>query len=196
MTSEQREQALSQRQFRHHPWHSPPHRYDEGKQHYHLTAACYEHRSHIGWSEARMDDFTASFLEVLKQSEAEVAAWCVLPNHYHALIETALVAKVLFELGQLHGKVSFMWNQEEGSQGRKNFHGAVERTIRSDGHFMATLNYVHHNPVRHGYVEKWTDWPWSSANAYLDRVGRDEAAAVWKKYPLLDYGAGWDEPED
>ena len=194
MTLEQRAWVLSQRQGRHHPWHSPPHRYNEGRQHYHITAACYEHRPHIGFSEARMDDFTAAWLEVLQAATTEVSAWCVLPNHYHALIEAPLIAKVLFELGRLHGRLSREWNQEEGTRGRQNFHRAAERTIRSDGHYMATLNYVHHNPVRHGYVEKWTDWLWSSAGAFIERVGRDEAAAIWKEYPLLDYGEGWDDP--
>ncbi len=195
MTLEQRRWVLSQRQGRHQPWHSPPHRYDEGRQHYHITAACYEHQPHLGFSEKRMDDFTAAWLEVLKTSTTEVAAWCVLPNHYHALIEAPMIAKVLFELGRLHGRLSRGWNQEEGTRGRQNFHRAVERTIRSDGHYMATLNYVHHNPVRHGYVEKWTDWPWSSAGAFLERVGRDGAEAIWRDYPVLDYGEGWDDPE-
>ena len=142
-----------------------------------------------------MDDFAASLLGVMERSEAIVCAWCVLPNHYHLLIEAPIIAKVLFELGRLHGKTSLAWNQEEGTSGRKNFHAAVERTIRSDAHHMATLNYVHHNPVRHGYVERWTDWPWSSAPAFLERVGKAAAASIWKDYPLLDYGAGWDDPD-
>ncbi len=141
-----------------------------------------------------MDDFTAALLDVLENSETQVVAWCVLPNHYHVLIETPIIAKALFELGQMHGRLSFVWNQEESSRGRKNFHGAVERTIRSNRHYMATLNYVHHNPVRHGYVEKWTDWPWSSAAVFLERVGIDAAASIWKEFPVLDYGEGWDDP--
>jgi putative transposase len=142
-----------------------------------------------------MDDFAASLLAVLERAEATVSAWCVLPNHFHVLIEAPMIAKVLFELGRLHGTTSLAWNREEGQLGRKNFHGAVERTIRSDAHYMATMNYVHHNPVRHGYVEKWTDWPWSSAKAFLQRVGRDTAEVIWKDFPVLDYGAGWDDPE-
>ena len=77
----------------------------------------------------------------------------------------------------------------------RDFHRAADRRIRSDEHFWATLNYVHHNPVRHGYVARWTDWPWSSAGEYLQATGRHEAARVWRAYSLLDYGAGWDDPE-
>lgn len=60
---------------------------------------------------------------------------------------------------------------------------------------MATLNYVHHNAVHHGYVARWTDWPWSSAFDYLQTVGREEARRVWKAYPIRRYGSGWDDPD-
>ncbi|MFM2141929.1 MAG: hypothetical protein RLZZ476_473 [Verrucomicrobiota bacterium] len=140
-----------------------------------------------------MDEFSARWLEALQEAEAQVCAWCVLPNHYHALIEAPLIAKVLSSMGRFHGRVSHAWNREEGSLGRQNFHGAVERTIRSDAHYLTTLNYVHHNPVRHGYVAKWTDWPWSSASSYLESQGCEVAEAIWRQYPVLDYGAGWDD---
>jgi putative transposase len=42
------------------------------------------------------------------------------------------------------------------------------------------VNYIHHNPVRHGYVAKWQEWPWSSARDYLSRVGDEEALKRWK----------------
>jgi len=67
--------------------------------------------------------------------------------------------------------------------------------MRSDRHYFATLNYVHHNPVRHGYVERWTDWPWSSAAGYLAQMGEIEVKRVWRAYPPYDYGENWDDPE-
>lgn len=66
--------------------------------------------------------------------------------------------------------------------------------MRTDSHFWATLNYVHHNPVRHGYVQHWQDWIFSSALDYLAEIGHVEALKIWKEYPLLDYGKGWDDP--
>ena len=54
------------------------------------------------------------------------------------------------------------------------------------------MNYIHHNPVHHGYVEKWQDWIWSSAAKFLESAGRERAAQIWRDYPILDYGKGWD----
>lgn len=118
-----------------------------------------------------------------------------LPNHYHALVEAADVLSLLRALGKLHGRTSYTWNGEENSRGRKVFFRAAERAMRSDRHYWATLNYVHHNPVHHHYVERWTDWPWSSAREYLAQTDPEEAKRTWREYPLGDYGKGWDDAE-
>ncbi len=67
--------------------------------------------------------------------------------------------------------------------------------MRSERHFWATLNYVHNNPVRHGYVERCQDWPFSSAREFLEQMGRKEAERIWREYPVLNYGEGWDDPD-
>jgi putative transposase len=71
--------------------------------------------------------------------------------------------------------------------------GVAETAMKSDRHYLATVNYVHHNPVKHGYVANWHDWPFGNAREYLDVVGRDEAERVWKEYPIGSFGAGWDD---
>ncbi len=60
------------------------------------------------------------------------------------------------------------------------------------GAYWATLNYVHHNPVHHGYVKHWQDWPWSSVRESLEEVGHEKAKEIWLRYPILDYGKKWD----
>ena len=141
-----------------------------------------------------MDNFSRDLLALFTAHAGQMFAWCVLPNHYHALVETPDVKALLRELGLLHGRTAHAWNGEEQTRGRKVFFRAVERAMRSDRHYWATLNYVHHNPVRHGYVTRWTDWPWTSAAEYLVQTGIDEATRVWQEYPLRDYGKDWDEP--
>jgi putative transposase len=64
--------------------------------------------------------------------------------------------------------------------------------MKSERHFWATMNYVHHNPVYHPYVERWQDWPWSSAAEFLEQVGRERTEQIWREYPILDYGKKWD----
>ena len=193
LTPKQREEVLSWRKGNARPWHSPPHQPNFGHLHFLVSAACYEHAHHIGISPQRMDDFSAALLELLQQHAARTVAWCVLPNHYHALVEAPNILRLLHELGRLHGRTSYAWNGEEQTRGRQVFHRATERFMRSERHFFATVNYVHHNPVHHGYVRLWTEWPWSSAAEYLAQMGRAKAEQVWKEYPIRDYGKKWDD---
>jgi putative transposase len=88
--------------------------------------------------------------------------------------------------------LSCKWNGEDDRRGRQVWHNCLDRGIKSHGHFWASVNYIHHNPVHHGCVEKWQGWPWSSAEHYIERVGHETAAKIWHKYPILDYGKKWD----
>jgi putative transposase len=195
LNEQQREELLTFRKDRRHPWHSPPHRPNFGRLRFLISAACYEHHHHIGHNLERMDGFSGDLLAVFKTNATQLFAWCVLPNHYHALVEAPDIKHLLHELGRLHGRSSHTWNGEEQTRGRKIFFRSVERAMRSERHYWASLNYVHHNPVRHGYVERWTDWPWSSASEYLEQMGAEEAKSIWRGYPILDYGKDWDKPE-
>ncbi|MBM4043097.1 MAG: hypothetical protein FJ290_31795 [Planctomycetes bacterium] len=193
MTAAERRAALAARKACRHPWHGPPHE-DYGEGSYHLTAACYEHEHFIGHTPERMARFEADLLDLLHAHSKTVWAWCVLPNHYHALTETGEIKTLLAALGMLHGRSSFQWNGQENTRGRQVWHRCEERAIRSERHFWATMNYVHHNPVHHGYVKRWEEWPYASARDFIQWVGREEAKRIWRAYPLLDYGKGWDDP--
>lgn len=193
-TESEREEALAQRRQLGHPCHSL-HHVDSGDQSYHLTAACYEHLPHMGLSLARMNRFAADWLEVLQAHSDRVHAWVLLPNHYHALVRTGRVLTLLKSLGKLHGRTSHAWNGEENTRGRQVWCNAAETVMKSEGHFFATSNYIHHNPVKHRYTGKWTEWPWSSATAWLEASGREAAEAQWRNYPIKEYGQGWDDPE-
>lgn len=195
MTAEERVAALRERQQRKLPHHSPPHFAGESPRLYHLTAACYEHRSILGFSPERMAGFEAVLVETLRAEGRELAAWCVLPNHWHALVCTGDLRGTTKAVGQLHGRMSHTWNGEESCRGRVCWHRCADRAMRSDAHVYATINYIHHNPVHHGYVKRWTEWPFSSAADYLEAVGKEEADRQWEAYPVLEYGKGWDEPE-
>ena len=72
---------------------------------------------------------------------------------------------------------------------------AAETLIKNDAHFRASINYVNHNAVKHGYVKRWQDWPWSSAPDYVEKVDRATLERWWQEYPIHHYGQGWDDPE-
>ena len=44
-----------------------------------------------------------------------------------------------------------------------------EHLIRDEAHFQRHLDYIHYNPVKHGYVTRPFDWPWSSFRSHVER---------------------------
>jgi putative transposase len=193
LTDDQRKEVIAYRIKQGFPWHSPPTLFHEG--YFHLTAACYEHRHYIGHALDRLGKFAEQLLHTFEQNRTAVFSWCVLPNHYHVLIETKDLKVLKKEIGKLHGRSSHEWNLEEQTVGRTVWHSCADRGIRSERHYWATFNYIHNNPVHHRYVTTWTEWPFSSASDFLTREGRERALFLWKEYPVLDYGKGWDDPE-
>jgi REP-associated tyrosine transposase len=192
MTNQERAKILAERKGRKLPWHSPPHLEFKGFVSFIITAACFEHAHIIGKNPQRMADFEKELLDTCQKIETIIFAWCILPNHYHILVRTDNIKLLRIELGKIHGRTSRFWNQEDNRQGRKVWFNFFDRDMKSQRHFYASLNYIHHNPVFHGYTEKWQDWIFSSAGNYLEKVGREKAFKIWNEYPILDYGRDWD----
>jgi putative transposase len=195
MNVEDRAHALEVRRARQLPWHSPPHLDLEGTHQYLISAACYEHSSIIGKNLDRMTECEEALLQICREYCPSIHAWCVLPNHYHLLVTTDQIKALRQSLGQFHGRSSHAWNGEDSARGRKVWYNCFERPMKSQRHFWATLNYVHHNPVHHGYAQTWQDWPWSSSAEFLRQVGRVRALEIWRNYPVMDYGKKWDTCE-
>jgi putative transposase len=49
-----------------------------------------------------------------------------------------------------------------------------EHAIRDEGDLARHLDYIHHNPVKHGLVQRASDWPWSSFHRFV-REGKYSA---------------------
>jgi putative transposase len=96
------------------------------------------------------------------------------------------------QMGRLHGRTSWKMNQEDHSRGRQVWYGCEDRCMRSEAHYYTTLNYIHNNPVKHGYVKKWQEWPFSSIHGYLEVKGREWLLDLWLQYPVHHYGDKWD----
>jgi len=192
MSPEMRAEIFAWRKAQGLPWHSPPHGKMGYGNRYLVSAACYEHKHYIGVCPERILECEKEILSICQQPGCELYAWCILPNHYHLLLKCTSIKKFCRELGNFHGRSARRWNQEEDQPGRKVWYRCFDREMRSNRHFYASLNYVHHNPSHHGYVEKWADWPWSSASLFLEAAGREEVERIWREYPILDYGKKWD----
>jgi putative transposase len=193
LSPEEQQALVRARLARGFPPHRPPH-LDTGPRHYLLTAAVYQHAPLIH-SPARRDSFQQALLAAFDHQEVDIVAWVILPNHYHILVWLSDLTIVAPIFKGLHSRTSGLWNREDGKRGRTVWYHYSDRAIRDEEHFYRAIDYIHANPVRHGYVQRSRDWPWSSLARYLDAPGLDWLEATWKRYPIGDFGKGWDEME-
>ncbi len=192
LTPTEREEVLQQRRERGYPLHAPPHPFRQ-KGHYLLTAANYEHVPIMAAPERRTS-FEAALIGAMEGIGADIAGWVVLPNHYHVLVGVESLDLVSAAIKGLHGATSREWNLADGQTGqRRVWYKFSDRVIRDEAHYYRVLNYIHINPVKHGYVQDPYEWPWLSLGNYLEAKGRDWLRATWKAYPPGDLGKGWDD---
>jgi putative transposase len=115
----------------------------------------------------------------------ETDAICILPDHLHAIgtlppddadfasrcsqIKSGLSREL--PAAQLRSS-SQMRRRETGIRQRRFW----EHAIRDDADFERHVDYIHFNPVKHGYVTRVRDWPYRSFHRY---VKNDLLAADW-----------------
>jgi putative transposase len=109
-----------------------------------------------------------SWRDIVRRHPFETPAAVILPDHIHFLMalpegdsdystRIRLIksgfTKRLPESLKGHGRKGErkIWQQR-----------FWEHAIRDEKDFEAHVNYIHHNPVKHGYVEDSDDWPHST----------------------------------
>jgi REP element-mobilizing transposase RayT len=108
-------------------------------------------------------------------------AWCIMPNHVHALIET----REGFPLaGVLHSWKSFTahkanaYLRRTGEFWEREY---LDRFVRNAEHFEKVVAYIEENPVKAGLVRLKCDWPWSSARFRIFKGAVAPAAGLEKE---------------
>lgn len=163
--------------------HSPPHPFRRLGW-YLITAATFEHRP-ILQQESRLQEFQSRMLDRLSSAPARILAWVVLPSHYHCVVQVEQLELLSRSIGRLHGGTARDWNREENLTGKRRvWYKFTDRGLRGHSMFRSALNYVHVNPVKHGYVARPEEWRWSSVHWYLEHRGRAWLRENWKRHPI------------
>jgi len=121
---------------------------------------------------------------------AETYAYCLLKNHFHFLVrikqtgsvlETGPVLKPSRQLNHLFIAYAKAFNKAYGRTGALFESPFKRKRVADDRYFAALVIYIHRNPQKHGLVEDFRRWRYSSYRALLSsrptRVQRDTVLA-------------------
>jgi putative transposase len=111
---------------------------------------------------------------------AETYAYCLLGNHFHFLVRIkdcqSSPSRAFANLFSTYTKALNKAYQRTGSLFEKPFR---RRRVGSDRYFSALVVYIHRNPERHGFVDDFRRWPYSSYQTILsNQATRIQRAAV------------------
>jgi putative transposase len=123
--------------------------------------------------------------EVIKKTQAKRPytefAWVWLPDHIHwiwtlppgdsnyslriAQIKETFTRRFLQSGGQEGATTANRLSHRERAVWQQRF---WEHTVRDEDDLIHAVEYVHWNPVKHGYVKRAIDWPWSSFARFVE----------------------------
>jgi putative transposase len=123
-----------------------------------------------------IDRLRSAYTSAQKRYPFKTIAICILPDHLHAiwslppddadfplrwnLIKGGFSRGLPASADRTESKIS---RREKGIWQRRYW----EHAIRDDADLARHVDYIHFNPVKHGYVSKVRDWPHSSFHRFV-----------------------------
>jgi putative transposase len=148
--------------------HAPLHRLSaEGT--FIVTAGTYNKEQVFRGGE-RLDYLESTLLARAKAAGWHLEAWAVFSNHYHFVGHLGRGAVSLSEgLKELHQETARQVNRLDQLRGRQVWFNYWDTELTFEKSYLARLNYVHQNPVKHGVVPVANQYRWCSA-AWFERT--------------------------
>jgi putative transposase len=103
-----------------------------------------------------------------RESEVEVWAYCLMPNHVHMIATPARPENLAQAVAATHVRYTRHINSREGWTGYL-WQGRFASFPMDEDHLRQCVRYVGLNPVRAGLTKHAIDWPWSSVRAHIER---------------------------
>jgi len=132
--------------------------------------------------------FLQSLTRTQKRFPFQLYGYCLMPDHFHLLLEPGLgvtISRILQSLTVAHTWRFHQRHQSLGHVWQGRFKSPV---VQEDEHFWMVLRHIEANPERAGLVRQLQDHPWSSYPAHA--LGQPDAllteAPTWKTLGSLE----------
>lgn len=158
--------------------HAPPHLFSS-QGIYIVTAGTYL-KTHIFQNPDRLDLLQMALISHAKTFAWELHAWAIFSNHYHFVAQAPKNPENLSTfIAQLHHSTAVEVNRKDDTLNRKVWYQFWDTCITSHTSYLARLNYVHQNPVKHGVVQKASQYPWCSAYKFENQASPSFVKSVY-----------------
>ena len=125
-----------------------------------------------------IDAFREAYAKTAQNHQFQLDAMVVLPDHVHMLITlpsnsadySIIVASIKSQFSRQIKKDTATTESQQAKRERGIWQRRFwEHRIRDDLDFQQHIDYIHYNPVKHGYVVKAQDWQYSTLNKLVTK---------------------------
>lgn len=115
------------------------------------------------------------FVELLKETtnlfRVNVAAFCLMPSHYHLLVRTpdANLSRCMRHLNDVFTQKYNMAHGRDGTLFRGRYKSIL---VDADSYVLQLVRYIHRNPLESGLVKRLDRYSWSSHKGYLSKANK------------------------
>ncbi|MBR1425678.1 transposase [bacterium] len=139
-----------------------------------------------------------AFKNVMQIYKFEIIAICVLPDHIHMILNPTnieeypkIISSIKHSFSKTVGQVCPTYNIKVGYTNKREKgifqHRYYEHTITSQEELNKHIDYIHYNPVKHGYVKMAKDWEFSSFSKFVKDGFYDENWCDFREIEDIDY---------
>jgi len=107
--------------------------------------------------------------EIVEMYKVRVAAYCLIPNHYHLLIQTpgGDLARCMRHLNGIYTQRFNRSHHYDGQLFRGRYKSIL---VDADSYLLELVRYIHRNPLEAGLVKELNKYPWTSHKGYLSNA--------------------------
>jgi len=136
-------------------------------------------------------------LRFLSKDGLKIYAWVVLENHCHFVLQSDALDQDIARLKSWTAKKIIQYFAERDTKtildqlafykkahkGDRSYQfwqeGVHPELIQNDEIMKQKISYIHHNPIKRGYVDEAAHWRYSSARDYAGESGLLGICRVW-----------------
>ena len=138
------------------------------------------HKERLFNADGKLSMLENQMLVLAKQYEWQLEAWGVFANHYHIIARGYGGDHGLDTfLKHLHSNTARELNKQDNSAGRKVWYNFWDTKLTFEKSYLARLNYVHQNAVKHGLVLVANQYSWCSAAWFEGTASRAMVKTIY-----------------
>lgn len=107
--------------------------------------------------------------EITDLFNINVAAYCLMPTHYHLMLQTpdANLSRCMRHLNGIYTQRYNVSHSCDGTLFRGRYKSIL---VDADNYVLQLVRYIHRNPLKAGLVKRLDQYVWSSHKGYLSKA--------------------------